>query len=265
MHHPWLYGQCIVIIGGTSGIGLSAAKACVQEGAQVLVTGADTHSAEHAAEALGDQGRSIVADATAEGTAEAAIRNCIDSFGGFHALYHVAGGSGRKFGDGPLHDLSSEGWERTLDLNLGSMMRSNRAAVRYWLEQGSAGAILNMGSVLAAHPAPAFFATVGYAAAKSAVVGFSRAIASCYAPNGIRVNVIAPGLTDTPMAKRAMEDPAIRAFVASKQPLDGGRNAIPTDLDGAALFLLSPASAFITGQVLGVDGGWGITDGQIPE
>ena len=264
MHASWLDGQCIVIIGGSSGMGLSAAKACLREGAQVLVTAPDEEGARHAALLLGDGASSIVADATKEGTAEQAIEACVRTFGDFHALFHVAGGSGRRFGDGPLHALTMEGWERTLELNIGSIMLSNRAAVRWWREQQKPGTILNMGSALAERPAPDLFATAAYASAKSAVVGFSRSIAAYYAPQNIRVNVLAPGLTDTPMARRAMEDPDILGFVRSKQRLDGGRSALPTDLDGAAVFLLSPASSFITGQVLAVDGGWGLSDGQLP-
>ena len=263
MHTPWLEGRCIVIIGGTSGMGLSAAKACIREGARVLVTGPDRLSVTGADFELGDAANCLEADATEEGSAEEAIQACVDSFGAFHGLYHVAGGSGRRFGDGPLHALTNEGWEKTFRLNLDSVMMSNRAAVRYWLEQDEPGVILNMGTALSQHPAPAFFATAAYAAAKSAVIGFSRSAASYYAGNDIRVNVVAPGLTDTPMAQRAIQDPAIMSFVKSKQRLDGGRPALPSDLDGAAVFLLSSASSFITGQVLEVDGGWGISDGQI--
>jgi NAD(P)-dependent dehydrogenase (short-subunit alcohol dehydrogenase family) len=74
--------------------------------------------------------------------------------------------------------------------------------------------------------------------------------------------VIAPGLVDTPMATRAMQNDSIQQFIATKQPLDGGRAAIPADLDGLAVFLLSDLSKFITGQVLAVDGGWSVTEGQ---
>lgn len=264
MHRPWLEGRCIVIIGGSSGMGLSAAKACLREGARVLVTAPDQESALTAANTLGEGASAIAADATVEGTAEQAIEACVRTFGDFHALYHVAGGSGRRYGDGPLHALTNEGWERTLQWNLGSMMMSNRAAIRWWMEKGRPGAILNMGSSLAQNPAPELFATAAYATAKSAVEGFSRSIAAYYAPHDIRVNVIAPGLTDTPMARRAMENPDILRFVSSKQRLDGGRNALPNDLDGAAVFLLSPAASFITGQVLAVDGGWALADGQLP-
>jgi NAD(P)-dependent dehydrogenase (short-subunit alcohol dehydrogenase family) len=147
-------------------------------------------------------------------------------------------------------------------LNLTSIMLSNRAAIKHFLSSGLGGAILNMGSVLGYSPSPGYFNTHAYAAAKSAIIGFSKSIAAYYAKDNIRVNVIAPALIDTPMAERAMGNPEILNFVQTKQPLDGGRAGIPEDVDGAAVFLLSKAAKFITGQVLAVDGGWTVSEGQ---
>ena len=118
----------------------------------------------------------------------------------------MAGGSGRRFGDGPLHELSLDGWNYTVALNLTSLMLSNQAAVRAFLAQGTGGTILNMGSVLGYSPSPVHFATHAYAATKSAVIGFTKSIAAYYARNDIRVNVLAPALVETPMAKRAAQD-----------------------------------------------------------
>ena len=246
-------------------MGLSAALACIGQGARVLVTGRDIDSCDRARDKLGDGGWAMSCDATIEGSAEAAIATCVEKWGQLHGLYHVAGGSGRKFGDGPLHELSLEGWNATLQLNLTSMMLSNRAAIRTFREQGQGGVILNMGSVLGYSPSPAFFSTHAYAAAKSAIIGFSKAIAAYYAKNNIRVNVIAPALVETPMAQRAAGDQTIQAFIRTKQPLDGGRIGLPQDLDGAVTLLLSDQGRFISGQVLAVDGGWGIAEGQIPQ
>lgn len=254
----------IVIIGGTTGLGLSAALAFVQQGARVVVTGRNPESCAQAQEQLGEQGQAISSDATSEGSAETAIAVCREKWGVLHGLYHVAGGSGRKFGDGPLHELTLAGWEATFQLNLSSMMLSNRAAVRMFQEQKTAGAILNMGSVLGFSPSPTYFTTHAYAAAKSAIIGFSKSIAAYYAGNDIRVNVIAPALVETPMAQRAARNDTIMDFIHTKQPLDGGRIGHPQDLDGAAALLLSDQGRFITGQVLAVDGGWSITEGQIP-
>ncbi len=150
----------------------------------------------------------------------------------------------------------------TLDLNLTSLFYSNRAAAKRFVDQGTGGCVLNMGSVLGASPSPRYFATHAYAATKSAVVGFTKSCAAYYAPQGIRFNVLAPGLVETPMARRAADDAAIRAFIRTKQPLDGGRIGRPDDLDAAAVYLLSDASMFVTGQVLAVDGGWSVWEGQ---
>ena len=118
------------------------------------------------------------------------------------------------------------------------MFCSNRAAVRQFLAQGGGGAIVNIGSVLSSHPSARHFSTHAYAAAKCAVEEFSRSVAARYAPDNIRVNVAAAGLTDTPMA-RAMQDKAIHAFVATKQPLDGGSAVRHDDIGDAVAFLLS--------------------------
>lgn len=250
-----LSGKAVVIIGGTTGIGLASTRACVEAGAQVVAVGLDKSD-------LGESVRVLAGDARDPATAPRAIEEAVRVFRRFDALYHVAGGSGRKFGDGPLHELTDEGWAKTLELNLTSVMLSNRAAVRQFLAQGTPGSILNLASVLAFRPSPHHFATHAYATAKAAIIGFSRSIAAAYAPHDIRVNVLAPGLVDTPMAQRAAGDEAIHRYIASKQPLGGGRIGQPTDLASAAVFFLSEQSAFCTGQVLAIDGGWSVSEGQ---
>src|SRR5690606_17571359 len=131
----------------------------------------------------------------------------VEEWGSFDGLYHVAGGSGRRMGDGPLHEISTEGWNKTLEMNLNSIMYSNRAAVQAFMDSGKGGAILNMASVLGYSPAPKYFATHAYAAAKAGIIGFSRSAAAYYARYSIRINVIAPGLVETPMSQRAVSDP----------------------------------------------------------
>jgi NAD(P)-dependent dehydrogenase (short-subunit alcohol dehydrogenase family) len=252
----------IVVIGGTTGLGLSAAKAFLAAGANVVVVGRNAVSAENAKATLGNKAEIIAGDAIDPVTATKAIDHCNNKFGSFDGLYHVAGGSGRKMGDGPLHELTIEGWNKTMELNLTSLMLSNQAAIKEFIKTKKAGTILNMGSVLGYSPSPKYFATHAYAAAKSAVVGFSKTIASYYAKDNIRVNVIAPALVETPMALRAANDTEILSFIHTKQPLDGGRIGRPEDLDGLAVFFMSDQSAFTTGQVMAVDGGWSISEGQ---
>lgn len=254
-----LENKKIVIIGGTTGLGLSAAKAFIENGAKVLVVGRNPESCVAAEMELGENARAMSGDAANEKTATKAIELIINEFGSFDGLYHVAGGSGRKFGDGPLHELTLEGWNKTFELNLTSLMLSNQAAVRKFLELGRGGTILNMGSVLGQFPSPKYFSTHAYAATKSAVIGFSKSIAAYYASKNIRINVLAPALVETPMSQRASKDDEILSFVKNKQPLDGGRNGQTTDLDGAAVYFMSDASKFATGQILYVDGGWGLT------
>lgn len=260
-----LHSRVIVIIGGTKGLGLSAARACLAQGAAVVVVGRNAEQAEQAQSQLGNRCRALASDATDPATAPAAIRVALDAFGAFHGLYHVAGGSGRRFGDGPLHEITDEGWDQTLNLNLRSLFLSNRAAVRQFLKQGDGGTVLNMGSVLATSPSPRHFATHAYAAAKSAIVGFTRTCAAYYAPQNIRFNVLAPALVETDMARRAAGDTVIQHFIHTKQPLDGGRIGQAYDLDAAAVYFLSQASRFCTGQVLAVDGGWSVSEGQLHE
>ena len=102
-----------------------------------------------------------------------------------------------------------------------------------------------------------------YAAAKSAIIGFTKSIAAYYAPHKIRCNALAPGLVRTPMAKRAAEDRAILDFIKIKQPLDGGRIGHPSDCDAAAIYFMSDSSRFTTGQILAIDGGWSVSEGGV--
>lgn len=252
----------IVVVGGTSGIGLSATGAFVAQGAKVVSVGLDEESCKKTQKAFTTDVLVVKGNATEEKTAQQAIELCMEKFGGFDGLYHVAGGSGRNMGDGPLHEITLVGWNKTLELNLTSLMLSNRAAVRSFRDQKTEGTILNMGSVLGFSPSPEYFTTHAYAAAKAAIIGYSQSIAAYYAKDNIRINVIAPGLVETPMAQRAARDPDIMRFIKTKQPLQNGRIAQPEDLEGAACYFMSDHSRFTTGQILAIDGGWSISEGQ---
>jgi NAD(P)-dependent dehydrogenase (short-subunit alcohol dehydrogenase family) len=262
MAKDWLLNKRIVIIGGTDGLGLSAAMAFIAEGAQIIALGKNPEKVDAANARFNKNGYAIAGDARDETAAEKAIQTCVDRFGGFDALYHVAGGSGRKFGDGPLHEITTSGWQQTIDLNLTSLMYSNRAALSFFMNHNQGGSILNMGSVLGFSPSPKYFTTHTYAACKAAIIGLTKAAAAYYASHNIRVNCIAPGLVETAMSVRAVENEDIMKFIQTKQPLDDGRIGVPTDLDGASVFLLSDHAKFITGQVIAVDGGWSVTEGQ---
>ena len=257
-----LAGKSIVIIGGTTGLGFSAAEAFVRNGARVVIVGRNRDNLKAAQKELGKAAVGFRADASNPQTGMRAVELAVRKFRKLDGLYHVAGGSGRRMGDGALHELTDTGWRRTIDLNLTSLVFSNRAAVRQFLAQRKGGSILNMGSVLGWSPSPRHFATHAYAAAKSAVIGFTKTVAAYYADKNIRCNVLAPALVETPMAQRAARNPTIQRYIKNKQPLDGGRIGEPDDLDGAAVYFMCDASKFTTGQVLAVDGGWCVSEGS---
>ena len=168
-----LTGKTVVVVGGTSGIGLSAAKAIVGAGGNVVVVGRDQQKVDFAAAQLGQHGAGFSGDASDPQTTAQAIELAVNLFGPLDGLYHVAGGSGRRWGDGPLHAVSDEAITKTLELNLHSLILSNRAAVQTFLHQQSSGTILNTSSVLGFSPSPEHFASHVYAAAKSAIIGFT--------------------------------------------------------------------------------------------
>jgi NAD(P)-dependent dehydrogenase (short-subunit alcohol dehydrogenase family) len=258
-----LEGKSILIVGGTAGLGLSAAKACAAEGARLVVVGRDDESLAAAKVELPGDVRVLGGDAVDPAVAERAVALAASEFGRLDGVYHVAGGSGRRMGDGPLHEITDAGWNATLQLNLTSLFNTNRAAVRQLLAQGGGGSVLNIASVLGWSPSATHFATHVYAAAKSAVIGLTTSCAAYYASRSIRFNVIAPGLVDTPMARRAADDTEIQRFIAVKQPLDGGRIGLPADLDGAVIYFLSDESKFVTGQILAIDGGWSVNEATV--
>lgn len=254
-----LEGKNIVVIGGSGGLGEAAVNHFIRHGAKVFVTGQVPWTKAK------DYGPSLAyatLDATQEGEVSLLIPLAEKALGQIHGLYHVAGGSGRKMGDGPLHQLTSKGWDYTLDLNLRSVMLTNKAMIQYWIDNNLPGTILNMGSILAFSPSAHYFASHAYAAAKAGIEGFSKSIAAYYASRQIRVNVIAPGLIATAMSTRAQGDTGIVEFIKTKQPLNHGRIGTPEDCAGAAVFFMSEMSSFITGVVLYIDGGWHLSDGQ---
>jgi NAD(P)-dependent dehydrogenase (short-subunit alcohol dehydrogenase family) len=252
-----LAGKRCLIVGGTSGIGLAAAQRFLEEGARLVISGLPTDSLVHAATSVSI----IPCDAADAAPVTQLFEQSVSHLGGLDVLYHVAGGSGRKHGDGPLHECTDAGWQATLDMNLRSTFVTNRAAVQHFLGNHQPGAILNMASVLALSPSSRHFDTIAYTASKGGIIAMSRLAAARYAADGIRVNVIAPGLIDTPMSRRACSDPAITEFLRTKQPLAAGPGR-PEDCSAAAVFLCSDAARLITGIVLPVDGGWCVSEGQ---
>jgi NAD(P)-dependent dehydrogenase (short-subunit alcohol dehydrogenase family) len=255
----------VCLVTGATGMAAASARRLAAEGASVFVASFVEPEAEALARELasaGVQASWAAADLTVEDDVERAVAAAVERFGRIDGVFAVAGGSGRRFGDGRIHELTMEGWDRTLALNLRSQALTCRAVVRQMLAQdpnssGTRGSILLMGSVTATDPAPDFFATHAYAAAKGGTNALMTTMAATYARDRIRVNAVAPGLTDTPMAARAAGDPRIRAFTARKQPL-AGEMMDPDEVAHAAVYFLSDESRVVTGQLLKIDGGWSV-------
>jgi NAD(P)-dependent dehydrogenase (short-subunit alcohol dehydrogenase family) len=238
-----LKDKVAIVTGGGSGIGRATAQLFAEVGAQVIVF--DINPAD---------ANSIVVDVTSAFEVETAIQKVLGKYGRLDILVNVAGGSGRRWGDGPTDVCTLEGWDKTFSLNLDSVFYCCKFALQVMLPRGS-GVIVNVSSVLGLVGGDEDFATHAYAASKGAVISLTRSIASYYAPQGIRANVVCPGLITTPMSQRAQENAQIRGRLTQLQPLTGDFGS-PQDVAQAALYLASDESAFVTGTILTVDGGW---------
>jgi NAD(P)-dependent dehydrogenase (short-subunit alcohol dehydrogenase family) len=255
----------VCLVTGSTGIAAAAAERFAAEGARVFITSRTEEHCRVLADRLRAQGGEAAfraADLAEEAEVELAVGACVKAFGRIDGLFSVAGGSGRRFGDGPIDKVSGDAWDATLALNARTQALVCGAVVRAMLaqqpnESGTRGSILLMGSVTVTDPLPELFGTHAYAAAKAATVGLMTAMAATYLTDRIRVNAVAPSLTRTPMAARAAGDMQILAFARRKQPL-AGEMLDPVEVAHAAVYFLSDESRAVTGQVLKVDGGWSV-------
>jgi NAD(P)-dependent dehydrogenase (short-subunit alcohol dehydrogenase family) len=251
-----LMDKVTIITGGGSGIGRATAQLFAEEGAQVVIFEIDASRADESLLSLHGPhpASSRVVDVSSAPQVESAIHDVVNTYGRLNVLVNVAGGSGRRWGDGPADACTLEGWEKTLALNLDSVFYTCKYSLQAMLLQEH-GVIVNVSSVLGLVGGDEDFATHAYASSKGAVISLTRSIASYYAAHGIRANVICPGLMATPMSQRAQESEHIRSRLPQLQPLTGDFGS-PRDVAHAALYLASDESSFVTGSVLTVDGGW---------
>ena len=247
----------VLLITGSSGIAAAVARMWAADGS-VFVLGVNENECRSLADELDDAGYAVV-DVRDEAAVKRGISDCLHRFGKIDALMNVAGMSARSLGDGPLHQCTSEAWNAVMDLNATGTFLTCREVLGLWTKNHQAGAILNTGSVLARHPQREYFATAGYAASKGAIEAMSVAAAAYYAPEGIRINVIAPGLVHTPMTARAQGNAEIAKYMMHKQPLRKGM-LTPEDIAKTACFLLRQDSSPITGQIVNVDAGWAVSE-----
>jgi len=246
----------VLLVTGSSGIAAATARIWGTRDS-VFIVGMKEEECRSLAAELPDADFSV-ADVRDEEAVRKSVAACVERFGKIDALFNVAGISARSLGDGPLDECSTEAWDTVMGVNATGTFLMCREVLRIWTRHSQRGAILNMGSVLTKHPQREHFATAGYAASKGAIEAMSLSAAAYYAPAGIRINVIAPGLVLTPMSARAQGDARVMDYVARKQPLKGGLlNA--EDIAKTACFLLGKDSSFITGQVITVDAGWAVS------
>ncbi len=251
----------VVLVTGSTGIAAATAERAAAEGASVFVVSRTAANARSLGERL-PNGAWAAADLADELAVDAAVTAALDRFGRIDGLFSAAGGSGRRFGDGPIHTVTADAWEATAALNLRTQVLVCGRVVRAMREQepdaaGMRGSVVLLGSVTTTAPVPELFATHGYAAAKGALTALMTTMAATYIDDRIRVNLVAPSLTATPMAARAAADAHILEYAARKQPL-AGPMLEPVDVAHAAIYFLSDESRAVTGQYLAIDGGWSI-------
>lgn len=232
-----------LVVGGAKGIGLATAERLAAEGATVYLTGRSSAEVEGAAQAVGHGARGLVADASQADALAQVVKTIAEAHGRIDALVLNAGMSEPA----SLGEVTADHFDRLFSVNVRGPLLALQAALP---SLGEGGSVVLMGSVAGSLGIPGYGA---YAATKAALRSYARTWAAELAPRGIRVNVVAPGPTDTAMMAVVPDD--VRATLIAPIPL--GRMARPEEVAAAALFLLSDEASFITGIELFVDGGMG--------
>ena len=248
-----LEGRVALIPGGGGGIGTPLAGAIAAAGARVAVAGRTADTLQTAVDrvvAAGSEGLAIEGDATDEADAERMVRETVDRFGRVDIVVNAVGGGAGKVLH-PAEEYPRDAWDWIMELNVRSTLIPTQAAAREMIRLGEGGAILNITSVRAVLGINAGYSA--YVAAKGAIASLTRQWATEWAKHGIRVNAIMPTFVDTPQVATLLGDADFKAGIVSRIPL--GRVGETSDIVGPAIFLVSDAASFVTGQVLGIDGG----------
>jgi gluconate 5-dehydrogenase len=248
-----LGGRVALVPGGGGGIGAPMAEALAQAGAKVAVAGRSAETLQAAVDLVtkaGSEGLAITADATSEDDAERMVRETVDRFGRIDIVVNAVGGGAGKVLH-PAEEYPRDAWDWIMELNVRSTLVPTQAAARSMIERAEGGAILNITSVRALLGINAGYSA--YVAAKGAIASLTRQWATEWAKYGIRVNAIMPTFVDTPQVAMLLGDPDFKKGIVDRIPL--GRVGETKDIVGPAIFLVSDAASFVTGQVLGIDGG----------
>jgi NAD(P)-dependent dehydrogenase (short-subunit alcohol dehydrogenase family) len=245
-----LDGRVALVTGGNRGLGRAIAEALADAGASVALTSRAADRAEAAAGEIGEKtGQSclgLALDVRDRANVEAVVARTIEKLDGLHVLVNNAGVNIRE----SILELKGESWDEVIDTNLAGAMRCSRAVAGHLKAQGW-GRIINVGSILSFVGIPN---RASYASSKAGLLGLTRAMALDLARHGVTVNALCPGVFKTEINRPILNDPEYLKEFLRQVPL--GHLGDPAELKGAAVFLASDASSYITGAALMVDGGW---------
>ena len=244
-----LNGRAALVTGASRGLGAAMARALAGAGADVVLHASRTEPADVAASIARDCGVAtmcVVADLEDRAAVDTVVPRALDRFGRLDILVNNAGIIRRA--DAIVH--SDDDWDAVLEINLSSVFRLCREAGRHMLARGT-GKIINIASLLSFQGG---VRVPAYAAAKGGVAQLTKELANEWAGRGVNVNAIAPGYMRTDNTRALMEDPVRSRQILERIPAN--RWGEPQDLAGAVVFLASPASDYVHGHVLVVDGGW---------
>ncbi|WP_111768672.1 SDR family NAD(P)-dependent oxidoreductase [Nakamurella deserti] len=234
-----------LVTGAGSGIGAAVARRLADRGDEVVCADRDLASAEKVAAGVG--GMALLMDVTVAGAGQQAVDRTVERFGRLDTLVTCAGIERV----GPAAELGTDTVREVLEVNVLGTFDVAAAACRRFVEQGDGGRIVLIGSVNAMIALPG---QAAYAASKGSVLMLGRSLAVDWARFGVTVNVVGPGVTDTPMSAGTLGDPDRRAAMMRRIPL--GRPGRPEEMADAVAFLASERASYITGAYLPVDGGW---------
>ncbi len=248
-----LAGRVALIPGGGGAIGGAMAVAFASAGAKVAIADVTLDRSEAVAErirAAGGDALALAVDGTQEAECDRIVAETVARFGRLDIVLNaIGGGAGKVLFD--AEEYPRDAWDWIYELNVRSTLLATQSAVRAMIAAGHGGKVLNISSVRASLGINAGYSA--YVAAKGAISSLTRQWATEWAKHGINVNAISPTFVDTPQVAMLLDDPAFKAGVVSRIPL--GRVGGTDDLVGAAIFLCSDAASFVTGQILGIDGG----------